>query len=364
MIGCRIRQAQSDSKGSGRLASDRLIPAGDTSRVATMRIALTGDVMLGRLVDQYVIQNRSVRPEALWGDVLSIMLSADCRLVNLECVISSQGTEWHPTTKAFHFRARPRAIDFLSAAKINGVTLANNHVLDYGPEALLDCFTVLDQAGIKRTGAGATIEEARAPLVLDLPEGRVAVVALTDNEPDWEATKTKPGVNYVAYGNRGLKEPYRLRVTQALLLARRQAGLVIVSAHVGPNWGVPSREIQALAHELIDMGADLYWGHSNHTPQGIELYKGKAILYSTGDFIDDYMIDTDERNDLSFLFMLEVEQGRLARVRLYPTCIEDLRIRVASERERQFLFETMEGKCKAFGTLMGVEGQVGTITVK
>ncbi len=329
-----------------------------------MQIALTGDVMLGRLVDQYVIQNRSVRPDALWGDVLPVMLSADCRLINLECVISSQGEEWHPVTKAFHFRARPRAIEFLSAAKINGVILANNHVLDYGPAALLDCFTLLDQAGIKRTGAGATMDEAVAPFVLDLPEGRVAVMALTDNELEWEATKTKPGVNYVAYGERGLNEPYRSRMTQALQSAQQQADLVIVSAHVGPNWGAPSKAIQVLARNLIDMGADLYWGHSNHTPQGVELYRGKAILYSTGDFIDDYMVDRDERNDLSFLFMLEVEQGRIVRIRLYPTCIEDLGVRLANERERQFLFRTMGGNCKAFGAVMNTNGQIGTIDVR
>lgn len=328
-----------------------------------MNIALTGDVMLGRLVDQYVIQNRSVRPAALWGDVLSVMLSADCRLVNLECVISNQGTEWHPTTKAFHFRTRPRAIDFLSAAKIDGVTLANNHVLDYGPEALLDCFQLLDQAGIKRTGAGATREDALTPLVLNVPGGRVAVVALTDNEPEWEATQTKPGVNYVAYGNRGLKEPYRSRLTQVLRSVRRQADLVIVSAHVGPNWGAPSKAMQALAHELLGMGADLYWGHSNHTPQGIELYQGKAILYSTGDFVDDYMIDKHERNDLSFLFMLKVEQGRLVRVRLYPTCIEDLGVRLANDQETSFLKQSMKLKSETFGVEIPFKNHIGIVEV-
>ena len=328
-----------------------------------MKIALTGDVMLGRLVDQYVIQNRSVRPEAIWGDVLPVMLTADCRLVNLECVITSRGTEWHPTGKAFHFRAKPRAIDFLTAAKIDGVTLANNHVLDYGPEALLDCFHLLDQAGIKRTGAGATAEETLTPLVLGLPEGRVAVVALTDNEPEWEATQRKPGVSYITYGDRGLKEPYRSRMSQALQSARRQADLVIVSAHVGPNWGAPSRETQALAQDLIDMGADLYWGHSNHTPQGIELYKGKAILYSTGDFIDDYMIDKDERNDLSFLFMLEVEQGRLVRVRLYPTCIEDLGVRLANDQEAEFLEKSMNTKCETFGVEIPFKNHIGVVEV-
>jgi len=328
-----------------------------------LKIALTGDVMLGRLVDQYVIQNRSVRPEALWSDVLPIMLAADCRLINLECVISDRGEKWRPQTKAFHFRVTPRAIDFLQAAKIDGVTLANNHVLDYGPEAMLDCLKLLDQAGIKRAGAGMNLEQALAPALLRLPQGRVAVVALTDNEPEWEATSTKSGVNYVTCHHRGLVEPHRSRMAQVLSLVRRQADLVIVSAHVGSNWGAPSRAMQAVAHDLIDLGADLYWGHSNHTPQGIERYKGKAILYSTGDFIDDYMVDKDERNDLSFLFVLEREADRINRIRLYPTRIEDLSVRLANEQERQFLTRTMQAKCKAFGTTMDVEGQVGTIHV-
>jgi poly-gamma-glutamate capsule biosynthesis protein CapA/YwtB (metallophosphatase superfamily) len=244
------------------------------------------------------------------------------------------------------------------------VTLANNHVLDYGPEALTECLELLDRAGIKRAGAGATLEEALAPALFVLPQGRVAVVGLTDNEPEWEATDRKPGVSYVAYGDRGLVEPYRSRMAQVLAFARRQAELVMVSAHVGPNWGAPSRAMQALAHELIDMGADLYWGHSNHTPQGIELYKGKAILYSTGDFVDDYMVDNDERNDLSFLFMVEVEGGRILRIRLYPTRIEDLSVRLANEREGQFLARTMQAKCKPFRTTMALEGQVGSISVK
>src|SRR5574339_575647 len=116
--------------------------------------------MLGRLVDQHVIRNRSVRPEALWGDVLPVMVSADCRVINLECMISTRGEEWHPATKAFHFRAGLRAVDFLKAARIDGVTLANNHVLDYGAEALSDCLHMLDQAGIKRPGAGNPLDES------------------------------------------------------------------------------------------------------------------------------------------------------------------------------------------------------------
>lgn len=329
-----------------------------------MQIALTGDVMLGRLVDQYVIHNQSIGPDKIWSDVLPLMLKADRRLINLECVISDRGREWQPDSKAFHFRAHPRAIDFLRAAKIDCVTLANNHVLDYGTDALVECLALLDQAGIKRTGAGASLAEALTPAILDLPQGRLGVVSLTDNEPEWEAGEKKPGIHYIAYDAKGLVEPYRSRLTQVLKQVRRQADLVIISAHVGPNWGLPSAAMRALAYQIIDLGADLYWGHSSHTPQGIELYKGKAILYSTGDFIDDYAVDSADRNDLSFLFILEVERGRVARIVLHPVRIEDLYVRLANDQELAFLQRTMQAKCKAFGTTMEVQGQVGTISVK
>lgn len=329
-----------------------------------MQIALTGDVMLGRLVDQYVIRNQSIGPDKIWSDVLPLLLKADRRLINLECVISGRGREWHPDSKAFHFRAHPRAIDFLRAGKIDCVTLANNHVLDYGTDALLECLALLDQSGIKRTGAGSSLVEALTPAIMDLPHGRLGVVSLTDNEPEWEAGEKKPGTHYIAYDAKGLVEPYRSRLAQVMKQVRSQADLVMVSAHVGPNWGSPSAAMQALAHQIIDLGADLYWGHSNHTPQGIELYKGNAILYSTGDFIDDYKVDKNERNDLSFLFMVELERGRIARLVLHPVCIEDLYVRLAKDNEVEFLSRTMQATCKAFGTTMEVEGQVRTISVK
>jgi poly-gamma-glutamate synthesis protein (capsule biosynthesis protein) len=292
------------------------------------------------------------------------MLKVDRRLINLECVISGRGREWQPDSKAFHFRAHPRAIDFLLAAKIDCVTLANNHVLDYGTDALIECLALLDRADIKRTGAGASLPEALTPAIVDLPQGRLGVVSLTDNEPEWEAGERRPGIHYIGYDAKGLAEPYRSRLAQALKQVRRQADLVIVSAHVGPNWGPPSAAMRMLAHQVIDLGADLYWGHSNHTAQGIELYKGKAILYSTGDFIDDYAVDSAERNDLSFLFILELERGRIVRIVHHPVRIEDLYVRLARDQEVEFLNRTMQAKCKVFGTTMEVEGQVGTINVK
>ena len=113
-----------------------------------MKIALSGDVILGRLVNDLVVQHAELPPVHAWGNVVPLLQAADVRLINLECVISTRGQPWHPATKAFHFRAAPRAIDVLTAVGITGVTLANNHTLDYGWEALEDCLRLLDHAGI------------------------------------------------------------------------------------------------------------------------------------------------------------------------------------------------------------------------
>ena len=331
---------------------------------AAMNIALSGDVMLGRFVDDSIIRNSALPPHTVWGNVLPLLSAADLRLCNLECVISGKGEPWHPESKAFHFRAHPRAIDVLTSARIDGVTLANNHSLDYGADALAECLALLDHAGIRHAGAGMNLEAALTPAVFHGTSPRVAVIALTDNEPEWGATRGRPGINYVDYDGRGLLEPYRSRIKEVIRKARARTNFIIVSAHAGPNWGAPSPSMQALAHDLLDLGADLYWGHSNHAPQGIEIYHGKIILYSTGDFIDDYAVDPHERNDLSCLFMLEFEAGCLRTVRLYPVAIEHCRVRLAQGRETAFLNTQMRAKCALFRTTVQFQHGEGIITIE
>lgn len=327
-----------------------------------MQIALTGDVMLGRLVSATILEPPILPPTMVWGDVLPLLLEADLRLINLECVISHTGRKWRPQEKAFHFRAVPRAIDVLRAARIDCVTLANNHVLDYGPDALLECLTLLHRGDILHTGAGRNLEEALRPAIIDCEGTRVAVVALTDNEPEWEAAEQQPGVNVIRYDERGLLEPYRTRLSQAIEHARQQAQFIIISAHVGPNWGRPSQAIRTLARQLLNLGGDLYWGHSNHTPQGIEVYEGKAILYSTGDFIDDYAVDRTERNDLSFLYLLQWDHRHLESLHFYPVRIENCCVRLAHGREAAFLARRMQTQCEAFGRIPEFQNDIGTMT--
>jgi len=328
-----------------------------------MKIALTGDVMLGRLVNRQVVSNRFLVPEFVWGDILPLFTSADLRLINLECVVSEGGQPWNFMNKPFHFRAHPRAIEILQAARVDCATLANNHVLDYGHDALRDCLNFLDRGEIQHAGAGTDRDEALAPAFLDRPPARIAVIALTDNEPAWEATDSQPGVHHVAYTTHGLLAPYRNRCAEVIRHARHHASFVIISAHIGPNWGEPSPAMRQLAHELLDLGGNLYWGHSNHTPQGIEIYKGKVILHSTGDFIDDYAVDPIERNDLSFLFTVENHSGTVNRILLYPVRIEHFQVHRAKGHDLSFLEQSFRSKCRAFHTDISFQNGVGTIEV-
>src|SRR5215210_9137863 len=114
-------------------------------------LALTGDVMLGRQVNRAL---RIMSPEQPWGDVLPLLLSADLRIINLECAITDHKQPWTRTPKVFHFRADPSAVEVLRAARVDGCSLANNHTLDFEEQGLLDTLQHLDEAGIWYAGAG------------------------------------------------------------------------------------------------------------------------------------------------------------------------------------------------------------------
>lgn len=109
-------------------------------------LALTGDVMLGRGVNEVL---RTLDPEQVWGNVLPLIRSADLRIVNLECALTDYERPWSRTPKVFHFRADPSAVEVLEAARIDACSLANNHTLDFEERGLLDTLEYLKTAGIQ-----------------------------------------------------------------------------------------------------------------------------------------------------------------------------------------------------------------------
>lgn len=135
-------------------------------------LALTGDVMLGRLVNDSL---KAMKPEDVWGDVLPHLAQADLRIVNLECALTVHLQPWTRTWKMFHFRADPSAARVLQAARIDACALANNHILDE-ERGLRDTLRALNASGIHHAGAGANAREAAAPALLDASGARMQML--------------------------------------------------------------------------------------------------------------------------------------------------------------------------------------------
>lgn len=312
-----------------------------------MQIALMGDVMLGRLVNQELTYRDPAYP---WGNTLPILQKADLRICNLECVLSDSGHPWSATPKVFHFRSDEKNIQTLQIAHINIVSLANNHVLDYEYGALERMLDILDAQEILHAGAGKNLSEAAKPTFCQVKNQKIALMAFTDNEPDWAAQSNKPGILYIPTDlNDGRMQAFLKHIA----IVRKEVDFLIISAHWGPNWGYyPPQDHVAVAHAIVDAGADLIFGHSGHVFRGIEVYKNKPIIYSAGDFIDDYAVDEIEKNDESFIFVLEKEQDSNLRLYLYPTCIDQFQANLAPSPRQRDILSKMESLCQDLGSAL------------
>jgi poly-gamma-glutamate synthesis protein (capsule biosynthesis protein) len=288
-------------------------------------------------------------PESFWGDVLPVLRAADAVVANLECAITASPEPWDRTAKVFHFRARPEAVAVLRAANVRCVSLANNHTLDYRETGLLETLSNLEAAGIRAVGAGPDLDTARAITVIDAGGVRLGVAAFTDNEPPFAAGPTRPGTSYLDIGG----DPQAPQLVAHAVSAVRDAGadLVVLSLHWGPNMVVsPPPRFRDFARAAIDGGVDLVFGHSAHVFQGLEVYGQRPILYDTGDFLDDYAIDAKLRNDWSFLFLLDVEDARMQKLRLRPVRLTYAEVNFAAGDELDAIRTRMRVLCREFDT--------------
>lgn len=314
----------------------------------SLKLLLVGDVMLGRLVNERL---RKEPPEYPWGDTLPLFHGADWRACNLECVISDHGSPWARSPKAFHFQSDAKNLAVLKAARVDAVSLANNHTLDFNHRGMVEMLKLLDGAHVAHSGAGLNRDEATQLAVSEVQGVRIGFLSFTDNEPAWEAGEEHPGIFYVPVETHDERTAELLNKVRK---ARSQVDVLIVAAHWGGNWGMhPPSQHTALAHGLIRAGADVIFGHSAHVCRGIEVYEGGLILYSTGDFVDDYAVDSIERNDRSWIFEIHVENKQVTHLQLYPTVIRDCQARLAHSSEARAMIDEMQDLCISFGTVTG-----------
>jgi poly-gamma-glutamate capsule biosynthesis protein CapA/YwtB (metallophosphatase superfamily) len=305
-----------------------------------VRLALAGDTMLGRGVAR-VLAARP--PEGLVApEVVALFAAADLAVLNLECCVSERGQRWQAPGKPFFFRAPPAAVELLALLGVGCVTLANNHALDYGPQALLDTLDHLAAAGIAAVGAGPDLDQARRPAVLEAAGLRVAVVGVTDHPADFAAAADRPGT---AYADLPAGVPGWLLA--AVRDAAAHAEVVLVSPHWGPNMTqAPVPHVRRAAAELVEAGATLVAGHSAHVPHGV----GGRVLYDLGDFLDDYAVDPRVRNDLGLLFLVTVDAAGPSALEAVPLKLDFCHTRLAEGQDAAWMRRRFRDACAALGT--------------
>ena len=241
-------------------------------------LAFAGDVNFdedSRPVARYDRENKGILG-GISQELVDEMNQADIFMLNNEFAYSTRGREIKE--KSYSFRAHPKRVDILKEMGVDIVSLANNHALDFGEEALLDTFTTLDEAGIDYVGAGINMDRAKKPIYYTIGDTTVAYVAASHviYAMDWYATDTRPGMI-------GTYDP-TLFVT-SIKEAKENSDFVVVYVHWGKERVHEPVDYQKnLARIYIDAGADAVIGCHPHVMQGIEFYKGKTIAYSLGNY--------------------------------------------------------------------------------
>jgi poly-gamma-glutamate capsule biosynthesis protein CapA/YwtB (metallophosphatase superfamily) len=274
-------------------------------------IAAVGDLMLGGRTGPFLEQ---YGPDYPFQEVMPVLRQADLVAGNLESPISTRGIAVE--NKKFTLRAGPAAARALKSGGIRVVSLANNHAMDFGPLALQDTLAALDENAVLYTGAGMNLDDARAPAVVKIKGKTLAFLSYS---------LTFPLEFFASAGQPGTAPGYADFVKADIEKVRPTADLVVVSFHWGAELLTAAKDYQIeLGHQAIDWGADLVLGHHPHVLQELEVYKGRLIAYSLGNFV---FGSESNRTNTSMILLLTFRGNTLAKVEAVPIDVNNYRVK-------------------------------------
>ncbi|WP_353096539.1 CapA family protein [Tissierella praeacuta] len=239
-------------------------------------ISLVGDILMDGSVRVHINKNGIEYP---WEMVKNYFQEDDITIGNLETSITTKGTKW--ANKKFNFRSDPKNLKAMKEAGIDIVSVANNHSLDYGHDGFLDTLNYLDKYEIKMVGGGKNKQEAMEGIIVEKNGVKVGVLSFSRVVPDvkWYATDKRSGIV-------GAYDVHIKGIVDRIKEMKEEVDVLVLSIHWGvERSNIPRKSEIDLARKLVDAGADIVMGHHPHVLQGIEIYNGKPIFYSLGNFV-------------------------------------------------------------------------------
>lgn len=260
-----------------------------------LTLMFVGDVMLSREVGKQAVKNGDWRFPFL--KVASTTQVADLLFGNLEGPISRQGKN---QGSEYSFRSDSEVVKGLQFAGFDIMSVANNHIMDWGREALKDTLLILRSNNIWPVGAGQDEGEANKPIIIEKGANKIAFLGYTNLYPkSFEATTSTAGLSHFD------KE----KIKQTIAAIRQSADLVVVSLHWGVEYEKKANQSQRdLGRALIDSGADLVIGHHPHVVQEVERYKNGWIVYNLGNFVFDQNFSKETTEGL--MITVNLQRGK------------------------------------------------------
>ncbi|AOT68476.1 CapA family protein [Geosporobacter ferrireducens] len=312
----------------------------------TVTISLAGDVMLDRSIGSQIERNGVDYP---WIEVKPYFEKSDLVLLNLETSVGVKGAA--SPDKSYTFQSKPETLTGLVNAGVDGVSIANNHILDFGQEGFIETLENLEKSKIKYAGGGRNIQKALTPAIWEVNGQKIGFLAFSRviYDMSWYATDKRPGI-VSAYDH------YVNQIKDTVSQTKQHVDYLIVSVHWGKELDqFPQGYQEKLGKVIIDSGGDVVMGHHPHVLQGIEFYKNKPILYSLGNFVFN---SKGQLSNRSMIFNIEVSKQGMINSWIVPISIVNGQPKAAEEKEAKAIIDNLNRISERWGTVIADDGQI------
>lgn len=326
-----------------------------SSIIEESSVVIVGDIMFGSELGQLMDREGSTAP---FADVMPILKNADITFGTFEGVISTRGEP--AKDKKVVFRSKPSSARGLANSGFDVVSIATPHILDYGDEGFIDTLEYLSWYGVKYVGAGMNLQEARKPVIISVKGTKVAFLS-------YYRGSQFDRLFFASENKLGSALPIFEELGSDILKAKAEADIVIVSLHWGAR--VEGSEItdrqKLYAQKAIDSGADIVVGQKLNTLQGFEIYKGKPIFYSLGDFIYGTYA---KQSAYGYILKLILSEKKLKKLEIIPVSISDAKTgsylpTLIKGQPAEDALKSLEELSKEFNTKIDIKDDIGIINI-